>query len=162
PTPTPAPESAMEMTVAPEESAAVPAPAVKAPPPRRVVIQDMMALAEEPDRAPPVRKSRTPAKFFGELVGGVRFLLGAALLAISLCWLYSRGMLPGAADGAAAASWKQLWTPGQTVKPLDVPLVPEVVLQALCSLGAAVAGLVLIASALWFSWRIGVMVLLAA
>ena len=59
-------------------------------------------------------------------------------------------------------AWKQIWRGGQTAEPLSVPLVPEVVLQAVCSLGALIAGLVLILSAYWLSWKIGVTVLLAA
>jgi hypothetical protein len=55
-----------------------------------------------------------------------------------------------------------LWEKGQQVPPLAAPGVPEAVLQAVCSLGAAIAGLVLVISAVWRSPKIGLLTLLGA
>jgi hypothetical protein len=55
-----------------------------------------------------------------------------------------------------------LWKEAQTAEPLSISLLPEVVPQALCSLGATIAGLILLLSAIWRSWKIGVLVLFGA
>jgi hypothetical protein len=129
-------------------------------PPRRYVVEDLSHV--RPTIEPSRRSS--PLMDLLELVlgSGVRFAVGAALLVISLWWLHSRGLLPGSSNLSQEWVWRQLWEQGQQVPPLDAPGVPEVVRQAVCSLGAAIAGLGLLLSSLWRSPKIGLMTLVGA
>jgi hypothetical protein len=148
-----------EATVAPEAGVVVPAP-----PPHRVSVDfpHVYQVSDEPYGGRPRRPG--PVEVLLQMVtgSGVRLLLGAALLVSSLYWLNERGLLPGSGELEEAWRWQQLWEKGQTVPPLEVPQVPEVVLRAVCSLGAAIAGLVLVVSAVWRSWKIGLLTLLGA
>ncbi len=150
---------APEATVAPEAGVVAPVPA-RAIPPRRVMVQDIFQVR------PPITSTPRSSLVMDllELVlgSGVRFALGAALLVISLWWLNARGLLPGSKELDQEWVWRQLWEKGQQVPPLAVPGVPELVLQAVCSLGAAIAGLVLVMSAVWRSPKIGLLTLLGA
>jgi serine/threonine protein kinase len=150
-----------EATVAPEAGVTI-APAARPAPPRRVNAQDLYQAAAQPaSTAGP--GLRPVSDLFGTIFGGnVRFLIGAVLLVVALFWLYVRGLLPGASNVEEGWRWHKMWTEAQTVEPLAVPLVPEVVRQAMCSLGALIGGLILLVSSLWRSWKIGVLTLLGA
>ena len=148
-------------TLAPDASVTVAALA-RPIPPRRVNVQDIYQMAAAPASAPR-RRSRLVGDLLGTVFGsGIRFTIGAGLLVIALCWLYTRGLLPGSSHLEEGWRWRRLWELGQTADPLSFPLLPEVVLQALCSLGAALAGAALVLSAIWRSWKIGLLTMLGA
>jgi hypothetical protein len=130
-------------------------------PPRRVQIEDAGERPSYALRGSAHRSRLVPDLLEGLLGGGVRFLLGAVLLMIALFWLYRRDLLPDSSN-VEEWDWRQVWYEGQTARPLAVPGVPPVVLQALCSVGAIAAGLVLVVSSLWRSWRLGLLTLLGA
>jgi serine/threonine protein kinase len=164
-----APTAVAAATVAPEAGVVVPADSGRsrsrlagAAPPRRVNVQDIYQVAAQPAQATSSKGQGVSDLVGSVLGGGVRFMLGAALLVIGLLWLYSRDLLPGASNVEEGWRWQKLWQEGQTAEPLGVPLLPTVVMRALCSLGAVIAGLVLLVSALWRSWKIGVLTLLGA
>jgi serine/threonine protein kinase len=160
--PPPAAPKPSEATVPPDEAVTLPERTrVAAPTPRRVNVQDLYDVAAQPARTPS-RARRGLGEVFESLLGNwVRFLLGAVLLVFALIWLNARGLLPGSENVVDAWRWRDLWEKGQTVPPLPLPL-PEVVLKALCSVNAAIAGLVLIASVFWRSWKIGLLTLAGA
>jgi hypothetical protein len=119
-------------------------------------------MAAEPAHSP-ARPSRVVPGLLGAVFGNsLRFVVGALLLVLVLFWLHSRELLPGSSNLEEGWRWRQLWEQGQTAEPLAVPVVPGVVMQALCSLGAGIAAVVLLMSALWRSWKIGLLVLLGA
>jgi hypothetical protein len=55
-----------------------------------------------------------------------------------------------------------LWSKALAERPLEVPGLSEAVLRGLCNLNAVVAGLLLLASALWRGPRIGLFLIPAA
>jgi hypothetical protein len=141
-----------------------PAAAPAAPPaaPRRASVRDIFDFADDPERPPPRRRRRAP-RLAGALLGSrVRFLLAAALLAGSLWWMHVRGLLPSAAAVDEAATWSKLWGKAAEAPPLEVPGVPPGVTGVFCSVNAAVAGLALLVSVRWRSWKMGVCLLPAA
>jgi serine/threonine protein kinase len=150
-----------QATVVPQATPVVPPPPSRPTPPRRVGFDDFYEVSSEPTGGR--RRSRFVEDLIGVIFGnGVRFLLGAGLLAISLLWLHTRELLPGSSDIEEGWRWQRLWEQSQVALPLTVPAIPAAVMQALCSLGAVAAGAVLVASALWRSYKIGVLTLLAA
>jgi serine/threonine protein kinase len=159
-----APAPALEVTVLPEQGmidtqAAAASKAPKPPPPKRINVQDLLKVAEEPERAPPVR-SRALPNFVGSLFGGgVRLLLGAALLVACLAWMHRHGLVPNSSNLWELDTWTRM---AAEKDPLSVPMVPDVVLRALGSINAGVAGLLLLFSAIWRSWKIGFIQILAA
>jgi hypothetical protein len=151
------------VAAAPVAPAVAPEAAVAARPvpPRRV---DADALWQRPPES--ARESvllRLIADLLAELCGSrVRFLVGAVLLAVALVWLHQRELLPDTSNLEEGWRWRDLWEKGQVAEPLRIPLLPEAASQALCSLGAVIAGLVLLVSALWQHWKIGLLTLLGA
>jgi serine/threonine protein kinase len=139
----------------------------RAAPPRRVQITSIYEVAEAPARPRAGVSFRRASLVFEKLLNTVfgsevRFVVAAFLLVVCLFWLHSRELLPGTSNLEEGWRWQQLWEQGQTAEPLDVPALPEVVRRALCSLSAGIAGAVLLLSAIWRSWKIGVLVLLGA
>ena len=119
-------------------------------------------MADEPEQAP-AKSSRALEKFVGSLFGGgVRLLLGVVLLVGCLTWLNARQLLPGASNLDEASAYQSLWERAKDAEPLSIPLVPEVVLKAFASINPGVAGLLLLLSAIWRSWKIGFVQILAA
>jgi hypothetical protein len=154
-----APAAPTAVTTAPEAGAGSSIPS-RPIPSRPIVVQEIFQPRPHPTSTP---RSSFLADVFEALVGsGVRFVVGATLLGTSLWWLHTRGLLPGRAELNQEWAWRQLWEKGQQVPPLTIAGVPEIVLQAVCSLGAAIAGLALILSANWRSPKIGVLTLLGA
>jgi hypothetical protein len=152
-----------EATTAPEAGPVAEQP-VRPPPRRRVSLRDLYEVSEEPYEAPTPK--RNLSDLFGALFGSqVRFLLGAVLLLLALAWMYTNGLTGIFAAGARLLdpnTWQGLWLLAEVAKPLPIPMVPEAVLRPLCSLNAAVAGLLLLATALWGGARMGLFQLLAA
>lgn len=146
----------------PDEGKLAPEGAVKkAPPPRRVNVQDLFDVLKEPPK-PTVRPGRLVGKLAGTLFGsGVRFTVGAALLLVCLLWLQRNGLLPSSSNADDLSTYRSIWERLGSARPLVVPL-PEVVLEALCSINAGAAGLLLLLSAIWRSWKIGLLTLLGA
>ena len=132
----------------------------KAPPHRASTCRTCSPSPPSPDGA----GHRTPilpvllAVPFGSTT---RFFVAAALLVLCLAWLSNRDLLPGSADAG---------TTGRPTRPLAArrrprpwsPGLPAEVSRAVSSLNAGVAGLALLLSVLWRSWKIGVLVLLGA
>jgi hypothetical protein len=125
-------------------------------PPRRVNVQEMFYIAEQ--RVPaPARPGRALARQVASLFGGgPRFLIGALLLVVCLLWMNRRDLLPRAEDAEKLFNVSALWAAGQEAKPLSLPVIPEGLLKPVCSLNAGVLGLLMMLSAIWFSWKIGV------
>jgi serine/threonine protein kinase len=157
-------DALMDQTVAPEHARPLQAEDKQArgAPPRRVNLQDLYQVADAP--RPPAKPSgpvleRLLRAAFG---GGLRFTLGCCLLLISLFWMYSRGLLPNSVNAGDAETYANIWSMYLDQKPFAAAPIPEAVMWMLCSMGALAAGVVLITSALWGSWKLGVMTLLAA
>jgi hypothetical protein len=149
-------EAAQALPAAPVAQVAAPA----ALPLEVRVITDPSRSADSEGR-PRRRIQIVPALLEFLLGARVRLLLGALLLGISLYWLYDRELLPGQ-NPLEGWSLPQVWEEAPKAAPLEVPGVPPLVAQALCSLGAVIAGVVLILSTLWENGRTGLMTLLAA
>jgi len=152
-----------EVTVAPNQ--AVSLPASKAPPPRRVIVQDLLEVGKQPlpaQKPAVVRLDRLLAAPFGSTV---RFVVGAVLLLVGMIWMNANNLLPSAnianIDDPTmyAGLWQQMQEPQN---PLRIPLMPASLLTALCSVNAVLAGLALLLSSIWRSWKIGLLVLLGA
>ncbi len=119
------------------------------PPRKRINLRAMYEVASRPTQARP-RKSRLLEKLDGFVFGGqLRFLLGAVLLFVCLAWLHVRTLTAffQAAPLYEPKTWEMFWTAAAAAKPLEIPLVPALVLAPLSSLAAGVAGLLLILSA---------------
>lgn len=157
-----APAALTEPTVAPQQGTRIDVEdRPKKAPPQRVMVQDLFQVADAPRPAsrPAMRMGPLLAAPFG---GGPRFLIGSVLLVISLGWMYANNLLPSSTNFDAKETYTAIWTRMKETKPLAVPGVPEVVLKALCGVGALAAGFVLVVSSLWYSWRMGVLQYLAA
>ncbi|MFO0929771.1 MAG: serine/threonine-protein kinase [Gemmataceae bacterium] len=130
-------------------------------PPRRVNVQEMVELPTAPIRRP-LRIGRAVESVLDTVFGGaVRFIVGAMLLAVSLFWLHANGRLPTMENYADPAIYQAVWEQQGQLKPLDWPLPPPVN-TALGSLNAGFAGLALLLSVRWLSWKIGVLTLAGA
>jgi hypothetical protein len=155
----------LERTVAPEQGSLdhqVTQASRKFRPPKRVNVQEIFQVADEPEQAPARRSRLFPYLVNSFLGGGVRFMLGASLLLICLLWMHTRHLLPGASDLDEADTYTSVWERAQKAEPLHVPLVPDVVLRAFASINPGVAGVLLLLSAIWRSWKNGLLQLLAA
>ncbi len=149
----------IDMTVAEEKGVTL--TESKPRPPRRVNVQELFVVAAEPPKRtvrPGVALERMLNRVFSS---SLRFLLGAALLLGFLYWLHVNQSIPTTQEGATdPEAYKQIWARMQSGKmePLKIPFVGEY----LSTLNAGVAGLLLILSANWLYWRIGLLVLLGA
>jgi serine/threonine protein kinase len=161
-----APAGDPEMTVAPEASQTLPArPAAKAAPPRRVNVSQLMQVVEQPrptKAGPAMRLDNLLAAPFG---GGPRFLLACILLVCSGFWAWSQNLIPGSDALDQGSTWLSKYNEakmkaGKINLPVTLP-VPEIVSKSLFSVGALAAGVVLLLSSLWYSWKIGVLQYLA-
>jgi serine/threonine protein kinase len=158
-------DAAPEARVVPEAGVSTPAPS--RPSPRRVMVQDIFQ-ARPPIE--PSRKSSPVTDLLEVLLGSsVRFTVGALLLVTSLWWLNDRGLLPGSKNFDDRSVWRNLWEQGQQDEEQVGKLLtrltswmPEVVRRGIFSLGAGIAGLVLLVSAAWRSPKIGLMTLAGA
>ncbi len=94
----------------------------------------------------------------------MRFVLGVVLVVGCLMWMHGNGLLPSSTNLDDDATYRSIWERAMDAKTLRVPLVPvpEVVLNALSTLNAGVAGILLILSAIWRSWKIGLLQVVAA
>jgi hypothetical protein len=126
------------------------------PPRRRVNVRDLVTAAEEPEAVPSPRRSLLPGLARAVLGSTPRFLSGAFLLAVGLLWLNARDLIPGSGRNDDPVV---LWERSLKEPPLDLFGVPESVMRALCSLNAAVAGLLLVVSAIWRSPKMGAFLL---
>ncbi|MFO0930628.1 MAG: protein kinase [Gemmataceae bacterium] len=131
------------------------------PPPRRVNVQELYAVAEQAPRAGG-KTGRSLRKLLAAPFGnGVRFLVGGALVLVSLYWLQSNGLLPTSRVANDPSVYRSIWERVGEAEPLRLPL-PEAVVNGLCSLDALAAGLLLVFSVFWRSWKIGVLTLAGA
>jgi hypothetical protein len=160
------PPPVLDRTVPPEQGSLdhqVTQAARRFSPPKRVNVQEIFQVADESEQRAPARRSRLVPYLAGSFLGGsVRFMLGASLLLICLLWMHTRHLLPGASDLDEAETYTSVWERAREAEPLHVPLVPEVVLRAFASINPGVAGVLLLLSAVWRSWKIGFVQLLAA
>jgi hypothetical protein len=131
------------------------------PVPRRVNVQDLFLVAD----APPSRPART-GQFLGDLLGAIfggstRFILGAVLLLGCLAWLYKNDLLPSTTNFDESATYTSIWEKMQEAKPLSLPL-PSVLLQIFNSMNPGVAGIILLLTSIWRSWKIGLLTIVGA
>jgi hypothetical protein len=154
-------QEAGDRTVAPEQGAEVTVPARKAPPPRRVNVQDLFQVAVEPPK-PSARPGRVVGEFLGAVFGSsVRFVAGALLLLGCLFWLHKNGLLPSSTNFDDTATYRSIWEKLGEAEPLALPL-PEAVLRVFGNINPGVAGLLLLVSSIWRSWKIGLLTLAGA
>ncbi len=156
-------EEKWEETVAPDQAKPLPVEdkQQKGAPPKRVNMQDLFQVADAP-KLPPKPSGPVLEPVLKLLFGaGMRFTLGAVLLLVSLFWMHSRGLLPNSVNAGDTETYANIWERYKDAKPFDVPGVPEAVARMLCSMGALAAGFFLLASALWGSWKIGILMILA-
>jgi hypothetical protein len=111
------------------------------------------------------RRAASAAEFAGplDLVIGpqVRFLLGAALLALNLLWMNQNGML--SQQAAQDLQTGNLGELAEGTRPLDLPIVPASLEGAfLNGWGVGLAGVVLLISAFFRGTLLSLSVLLAA
>jgi serine/threonine protein kinase len=150
---------ALEQTVAPEKGVDVTTPN-RPPPPRRVNLQDMLTVSAAPTKAPP--RGRVIGELFeGIFSGSVRFLIGATLLVICLVWLHKNGLLPSSTTFDDKETYASIWERMKDAKPLEWPM-PQVFRDMFSSINPGAAGLLLVLSALWRSWKIGFLTLAGA
>jgi hypothetical protein len=115
-------------------------------------------LDEVPVR--PRRRRRGPVRTVAGLLFGprVRFVIGAVLIAGCLLWLHQNrelsGQITDTADRAVHLRPVDLPREAATTDPLQIPGVPDAVLQRFASFNPGVAGLLLVLSAGWRSPRI--------
>jgi hypothetical protein len=158
----PVPAALSEPTVAPQQGSRIDVgTSPKKAPPQRVMVQDLFQVADAP-KPPPQPAMRLGPVLTAPFGGGPRFLIGSVLLVISLGWMYANNLLPSSTNFDATQTYTAIWTRMKEAKPFAVPGVPEAVLKALCGVGALAAGFALVASSLWYSWRMGVLQYLAA
>lgn len=140
-------------------------PAPKATPPRRVNVAHLLQVVEQPRptaSAPAMRLDRLLAAPFG---GGPRFLLACVLLVCSGFWAWSQNLMPGSDALDQTSTWVSKYNEakmkaGKVNLPFTLPL-PEAVSKSVFSIGALAAGVLLLFSSVWYSWKIGVMQYLA-
>jgi eukaryotic-like serine/threonine-protein kinase len=153
----------LQATVLPIEAVDFSPP--KSPPVKRVNMHDLMAVAAAPHTEPVRSKPILPVLLGLPFGSTTRFFVGAALLGLCLLWMNKENLLPSStlSDEAQVASrlWKTTQADSQ-VTPLKLPLVPDAVNAAVSSINAGIAGLVVLLSILWRSWKIGFLVLLGA
>jgi serine/threonine protein kinase len=138
------------------------APKSKSPPPPRVNVRSLFQVAEEPTKSTQRQRGRVlTGQLEGLFAGSLRFVLGALLLVGCLWWLHWRGLLPEAENVERLFNVGQLWEEAQAAEPLALPMIPAAVMKPLCSLSAGVMGLLLMLSAIWQSWKIGLLQYLA-
>jgi hypothetical protein len=146
-------ETAMELKK--DEETTTPSVKRKAPAPKRVNVQDLMQVAEAPKKAPPRPRIDMEDRLNTLFGPSVRFVISAVLLLISLYWMSSNRLLPSSTNFDEGGTYSSIWARMKDAKPLAIPAVPEIVMQALCSVNALAAGTLLLLSAMWFSWKIG-------
>jgi hypothetical protein len=150
-----------DVTVAPEQGEEV---GPRRPERRRANLRQLYDVSDEPVESS--GKGGNPlTDVLGLLVGGqVRFLLGAVLLLVSLYWMHSRAVIAAftSISWFDTNAWKFFWAFVEGQGSLQIPLVPEAVIRPLCSVNAAVAGLVLVLSVFWSSRLHGLVQVLAA
>ena len=155
-----------DATLAPEPAPTATVPARKGPPPRRVNVAQLLEVVEQPRpavTAPALRLDRLLAAPFG---GGPRFLLACVLLVCSGFWAWSQNLIPGSDTLDQTSTWVSKYNEakmkaGKVNLPFTLPL-PEMVSKSVFSIGALAAGVLLLLSSLWYSWKIGIMQYLAA
>lgn len=101
-----------------------------------------------------IRKASPTSRLATWLLGARgRFLAGAAMLAVWALWATNRDALPAFvflddANGTSTIARLRGYIAGRPA-PLDIAGVPDSILQVLCSQPAAIAGIILIASAIF-------------
>jgi hypothetical protein len=130
-------------------------------------IRDLLATAQEPEKAynrPPPKQGHALAPVGGLLSAlfgpGMRFLVGAALLAGCLVWMHQNDLLEE--DNLAKLlgeliqnqDFERLAASGRA---LDLPVVPSAVTDLFNGFNPGVAGLILIISALFGGWRMSLL-----
>jgi serine/threonine protein kinase len=149
-----------EVTVVAQPGQAAPGqPTAKKTPPRRVNLQELIEVVDQPrptKAAVSLNIGRLLAAPFG---GGPRVLLGCALLLLAGFWVWQNNLLPDQSQLENSRSWVQMYAQAKQVTgkvALPIP-APAPVNQMVFSIGALVAGVLMIVSALWFSWKIGLL-----
>ena len=156
----------LEATVLPSEAVHLTTPLMKnAPPAKRVNMHDLMAVAAAPP-AGPVRSGPGLAPLLRMPFGSTtRFFVGAALVAACVLWMNKENLLPSSTINDEGQVLSRLWQTTQAdskAAPLAIPLVPAEVNVMLSSVNAGIAGVALLLSIFWRSWKIGFLVLLGA
>jgi serine/threonine protein kinase len=123
-------------------------------------VQALLEASEREEAVQPRPRPGVVSRFLGAVLGPqMRFLLGALLLACCLVWMYQKHLIGQDADtGDGMALARKYLAPGE---PYDLPLV-HVKVPVLSNVNPGVAGLVLIVSALFAGWRLGLFLVPAA
>jgi hypothetical protein len=92
-------------------------------------------------------------------------LLACVLLVSSGFWAWSQNLVPGSDALDQTSTWISKYNEakmkaGKVNLPFTLPL-PEAVSKSVFSIGALAAGVLLLFSSAWYSWKIGVMQYLA-
>ena len=128
-------------------------------------MHDLMAVAAAP-HGEPVRARPVLAPLLRITFGSTtRFFVGAALTAACALWMNKENLLPSSTVNDEAQVLSRLWQTTQAdsrATPLSIPLVPAEVNAMLSSVNAGIAGLALLLSIFWRSWKIGFLVLRGA
>ncbi len=153
----------LEATVLPHEGIDVSTPKPRsAPPPKRVNLHDLMAVAVDPHREPLKAKPILPVLLGIPFGSTTRFFVGAVLLGLSFLWMKGAGLLPTSTSTSDELVFLRLWkTTQERIDPLKLPL-PDIANNVFSSINAAIAGLVLLVSIIWRSWKIGFFVMAGA
>ncbi|MFO0880358.1 MAG: serine/threonine-protein kinase [Gemmataceae bacterium] len=150
----------LEETVAPEQGLEK-APVKKAPPPKRVNVQDLFQVAAAPPKQtvrPGLMLERLLNLCFGSTI---RFVSGAALVLVCLAWLAQNRLLPSLAEAGHEFTYSYILAQlrGGDLKSLPIP-GPEILGQMFSGIHVGIAGLVLLVSSIYRYWKIGFLVLL--
>ena len=137
----------------------------KAPPPRRVNVAHLLEVVEQPRPVAPAKTLRFDHLLAAPFGGGPRFLLACVLLVCSGFWAWSQNLLPSGDALDQGSTWITKYKEAKA-KAGEVPLLksvplPELLTRSLFSVEALAAGFMLVVSAFWFSWKIGLMQYLA-
>jgi serine/threonine protein kinase len=155
----------LDATVLPSEAVDFSAPNAKSAPAKRVNMHDLMAVAAAP-QAGPARSGPGLAPLLRLPFGSTtRFFVGAALVAACVLWMNKENLLPSSTINDEAAVLSRLWQTTHAdskAAPLTIPLVPAEVNVMLSSVNAGIAGVALLLSIFWRSWKIGFLVLFGA
>ncbi|HEV3144581.1 MAG TPA: protein kinase [Gemmataceae bacterium] len=145
-----------------EDKKRVAEPAAKLRKPKpiaRVLLQEI-----EPEEVPAERAS--PVEMLGGIINlvlgsFVRFLLGAALLAGFLFWMYQNGLIEKAQEVKSVEDGRQILL-AKDSKPLDLVALPNFLTKPFAGYAAGLAGFLLLLSSVVPSWKTALLMPLAA
>jgi serine/threonine protein kinase len=132
-------------------------PLPKPPPPRRVHLQNLIQVVDQPRPTKPAFSLNFGKLLAAPFGGGPRVLLGCALLLLAGFWVWQHNLIPDQTQLDSGSTWFQIYARAKTITGQALLPVPAPLNKMVFSLGALLAGALLILSSLWFSWKIGLL-----